>query len=225
MKPEEFSDKLIAELDKTKPRSTAPFRKVAKKYSKLLKNEKAEFVLQVAKVILKTGKYRWVAYELIYEHSQTFQSLDRKKLETLGEGINSWWTVDSFARTLSGPAWLAGLISLDTIQDWAKSDDLWWRRAALVSTVALNIRTHGGKGDVKRTLAVCKMLVNDHEDMIVKALSWALRALVVHDTRAVREFLDRNQGQIAPRVHREVKNKLNTGLKNPRIQKSTGKGN
>ncbi|KQC13237.1 MAG: hypothetical protein APR63_09155 [Desulfuromonas sp. SDB] len=215
MKPEEFADKLISELDNTKPRSTDPLRKVSKKYSKLLKAEKAESVLQVAKVILKTGKYRWVAYELIYEHSQTFQTLNRKKLETLGKGINSWWTVDSFARTLSGPAWLAGLITLDTVKDWAKSDDLWWRRAALVSTVALNIRTHGGKGDVNRTLDICKMLVDDHEDMIVKALSWALRALVVHDPNAVEEFLKVNKQVIAARVNREVRNKLNTGLKTP----------
>ena len=152
---------------------------------------------------------------MTFDHREAFKSLDREKLETLGKGINSWWTVDSFARTLSGPAWLDGLISKKTIRDWAKSDDLWWRRAALVSTVALNIRTHGGKGDVNRTLDICKMLVDDHEDMIVKALSWALRALVVHDPNAVEEFLKVNKQVIAARVNREVRNKLKTGLKTP----------
>ena len=93
--------------------------------------------------------------------------------------------------------------------------DLWWRRAALVSTVALNVRSHGGTGDIARTLAICRLLVEDHEDMVVKALSWALRELVAHDPHAVEEFLQDHESVLAARVNREVRNKLTTGLKNP----------
>ena len=52
-------------------------------------------------------------------------------------------------------------------------------------------------------------------DLVVKALSWALRELVVHDPLAVRVFLDGNEAVLAGRVKREVCNKLRTGLKNP----------
>jgi 3-methyladenine DNA glycosylase AlkD len=81
--------------------------------------------------------------------------------------------------------------------------------------VALNMRSHGGPGDVPRTLAVCRLLVADHEDMVGKALSWALRELVVHDPQAVETFLQEHQEALAARVKREVRNKLATGLKNP----------
>jgi hypothetical protein len=37
---------------------------------------------------------------------------------------------------------------------------------------------------------------------------------VVHDARAVREYLEDFDGVLAARVKREVKNKLRTGLKN-----------
>jgi 3-methyladenine DNA glycosylase AlkD len=124
--------------------------------------------------------------------------------------------VDSFARTLSGPAWLHGQVSDALIHRWARSEDHWWRRAALVSTVALNVRSRGGTGDVPRTLAVCRLLVDDHDDMVVKALSWALRELVAHDPEAVRAFLGAHDEVLAARVKREVTNKLTTGLKNPR---------
>ena len=67
-----------------------------------------------------------------------------------------------------------------------------------------------------RTLAVCRLLVADHEDMVAKAMSWALRELVVHDPEAVRGFLKEHAGTLAARVKREVQNKLNSGLKNPR---------
>ena len=52
--------------------------------------------------------------------------------------------------------------------------------------------------------------------MVIKALSWALRALVVHDAGAVRQFLADHEDRLAARVKREVRHKLTTGLKNPR---------
>ena len=125
-------------------------------------------------------------------------------------------SVDGFARILAGPAWLAGQVPDELIHKWAHSTDRWWRRAALVSTVALNMRSQGGMGDIPRTFAVCRLLVDDRDDMVVKAMSWALRALVVHDPDAVRGFLAEYKELLAARVKREVRNKLETGLKNPR---------
>jgi 3-methyladenine DNA glycosylase AlkD len=171
---------------------------------------------------LHTYGYRWHAYELIRDHRAAFRTLGEAELEEFGQGIDSWSSVDSFARTLAGPAWLNGQVSGGLIHRWARSPDRWWRRAALVSTVALNVRSDGGTGDVPRTLAIyrtlaiCRLLVDDRDDMVVKAMSWALRALAVHDPDAVREFLSEYEDALAARVKREVRNKLVTGLKNPR---------
>ena len=52
--------------------------------------------------------------------------------------------------------------------------------------------------------------------MVVKALSWALRELVLWDSAGVRNFLDQHDGTVSTRVQREVTNKLETGLKDPR---------
>ena len=41
------------------------------------------------------------------------------------------------------------------------------------------VRAAGGTGDSERTLAVCALLGADHDNTIVKALSWALRALAI----------------------------------------------
>ncbi len=160
--------------------------------------------------------HRWQAYELIAGHKGAFGSLREETLEELGHGINSWWTVDSFTRTLSGPAWRDGLVTDNLIVKWAHSPDFWWRRAALVSTVAFNIRSQGGRGDAARTLSICRLLADDHEDMVVKALSWALRELVYFDPLAVEGFLKEHESVLAGRVKREVGSKLRTGLKNPR---------
>jgi 3-methyladenine DNA glycosylase AlkD len=195
--------------------NTRNARAVRRKYSLMLNEAAPGFIFELARELLNEYGDRWIAYELIRNHEPAFQSVGEPELRELGRDIDSWWSVDSFARTLSGPAWLKGQINDEVVHKWARSGNRWWRRAALVSTVALNVRSRGGRGDVPRTLAVCRLLVNDHDDMIAKAMSWALRELVVHSPDAVSEFLKKHERSLHARVKREVGNKLRTGLKNP----------
>lgn len=197
-------------------RNAPSVRAVRRRYSRELKAAEPEFVLDLVRELVAVHGYRGMAYELILYHRDAFQRLGEAEVEELGRGIHSWGSVDSFARLVSGPAWRDGQVSDELIHHWAESEDRWWRRAALVSTVALNVRSRGGRGDVPRTLGVCRLLVDDPDDMVVKALSWALRELVVHDPEAVRGFLEEHEDRLTARVKREVRNKLTTGLKNPK---------
>jgi len=212
----EIAAKIEAELRALPVRNIPNEREIRRKYSQMLKKANPEFILNLASELKEKCRYRVFAYELIRSHKEAFQSIGEKELEEFGRGINSLWSVDAFARTLAGPAWLRGQVTDGLIHKWAHSEDLWWRRAALVSTVALNMRSQGGMGDALRTLEVCCLLVDDHDDMVVKAMSWALRVLVVHDPGEVSEFLNKNEDVLAARVKREVQNKLTTGLKNPK---------
>jgi 3-methyladenine DNA glycosylase AlkD len=58
--------------------------------------------------------------------------------------------------------------------------------------------------------------------MVEKALSWALRELVVHDPAAVERFMAAHAARLGSRVKREVESKLKTGLKNPRSRSRRG---
>jgi len=213
---ERVASAMDAEIRALPALNTPNVRAIRRHYSHELKPAAPEFVLNLARALLGVYGHRWVACELIQNHRKAFQAVGAHELEEFGRGIDSWSSVDSFARTLAGPAWLQGQVPDGLIHQWAHSDDRWWRRAALVSTVALNVRSQGGRGDVGRTLAVCRLLVGDHDDTVVKAMSWALRELVVHDADAVAEFLSAHEDVLAARVKREVRNKLTTGLKNPR---------
>ena len=207
---------LSAEIEALPVKNTPNVRAIRQRYSREWRAASASFVLGVAKELMECYGHRWLAYELIRGHEGAFGAIGERELELLGRGLDGWSSVDAFARTLAGPAWLRGQVSDALIRRWARSGDRWWRRAALVSTVALNVRSRGGMGDVARTLAVCRILVSDHDDMVVKAMSWALRELVVHDPDAVWAFLEESEGRLGARARREVRNKLTTGLKNPR---------
>ena len=174
--------------------------------------------VRVAQGLVDGGTFEGglVAFELLWRHRAAAETLTAGDLARLARGADNWATADCFACLVSGPAWRRGRVDDTWNARWARSRDRWLRRIALVSTVPLNLTSRGGTGDVPRTLRVCRTLVSDHDDMVVKALSWALREVARRDPAAVRRFLERHRATIAPRVAREVTNKLMTGLKTPK---------
>ena len=190
---------------------------IAGDLARRLRDEPGETV-ELASKLVASGGYdeRTLAYILLSRHRAAFASLGADRIEALGAGIDNWASVDAFCMRVAGPAWLAGQIDDAVIDRWSRSPDRWWRRAALVSTTTLNKKRAGSKGDAPRTLALCERLTGDRDDMVVKAVSWALRALSERDPDAVRGFLDAHEDILAARVKREVRRKLETGLKNPR---------
>jgi len=197
-------------------------RAVRRRHSQSWATRPADFVLAAARRIAEQSSLRWAAYELIRFHRAAFAALDDEILAEFAAGLNSWDSVDSFARTLSGPAWAHGRMTDSLVDRWAASPDRWLRRTALVSTVALNRPREGGRVDAPRTLAVCTRLVADRDDMVVKALSWALRELGRQDPEPVQAFLAEHEAGLAARVKREVGHKLRTGLKHPRARRRAG---
>jgi 3-methyladenine DNA glycosylase AlkD len=218
---EELENEIVSSFSALKKANVGSIRNLRRQFSRQLAEVPAQLVLTLAlKLIRGAVVPRFLAYELILYHKPALRSLKATSLENLGRGNQSWVGVDTFACYLSGPAWRERQISDAVVRRWARSRDRWWRRTAVVSTVALNNRARGGSGDTVRTLIVCSMLVADRDDMVVKALSWALRELSKRDPDSVRKFLEAHDGKLAPRVVREVTSKLQTGLKNPRKQRT-----
>jgi 3-methyladenine DNA glycosylase AlkD len=193
-------------------------RAIRREFSSEIKPLSANQVIELALLLLNSNELssRFVAYELVHYHVVALRSLNSRNIVMLGKGIDNWAAVDTFACYLSGPAWRERQIPDSVISSWTRSKDRWWRRAAVVSTVALNNKTRGGRGDTKRTIEICKLVVDDHDDMIVKALSWALRELSKREPKAVGTFISDYESCLHPRVLREVRTKLRTGLKNPK---------
>ena len=181
-----------------------------------LKDWSPKQLLQLAFDLVQTRilECNMVAFELLWKNKNALNLLRLKDVELLGENIDNWVTTDTFSIMISGYAWREDQITDADILSWLKSDNRWWRRAAVVSTVTLNLRSRGGKGDVKRTLMICEQVIDERDDMIVKALSWALRELSKSNKVAVEEFMEKHGSKLAGRVRREVYTKLETGRKN-----------
>ena len=95
-------------------------------------------------------------------------------------GVNNWDLVDMSASTLFGQHDPDGKLALR----FSKSENLWHRRIAIVSTFAA-LR----KGDTARTFLIAEKLLGDRHDLIHKATGWLLRGAGKLDAPALLHFL------------------------------------
>jgi 3-methyladenine DNA glycosylase AlkD len=190
-------------------------RPIVKELNKSFKQSPPEEVIAFAKQLNATRilEAQQIAFELIDKNRTAMRRLTLDDLYVFGEGIDNWVSVDHFAGLVAGPAWREGQIPDEVVEEWATSEDRWWRRAAVVCTVALNQKARGGSGDPTRTLKICELVAADKDDMVAKALSWALRELAKRDPDPVTKFVDQNETLLPSRVVREVRRKISTGRK------------
>ena len=208
---------LAARLAAGEARGLAALRRLRRETSRALGRAPGRLVLEIGQALVASGApgARVLGSELVLHHPTALSVLRTADARRLAGRLASWSDVDVFGCAISGQAFRDGRLPEAEILRWARSRDLFWRRAALVSTVPLNVRARGGSGDARRTLRICRALVSDREDLVVKALSWALRVLAERDPTAARHFVAAHRAELAPRVLREVGNKLRTGRKNP----------
>jgi len=172
--------------------------------------------IKLCKALVEEGVFECqvLAYELIGRNRKLLDALSYSDLQDLWKNLDNWASVDHFTVGIYGVLWGKGVVEDHHIHALLDSDNFWDRRVAVVSTVALNLKSRGGMGDTQRTLAVCERVVDDHQDMIQKALSWALRELSKRDREAVILFMEKYEDRLAGRVVREVSHKLEFGTKN-----------
>eukprot|EP00931_Biecheleriopsis_adriatica_P088521 TRINITY_DN62823_c0_g1_i1.p1 TRINITY_DN62823_c0_g1~~TRINITY_DN62823_c0_g1_i1.p1 ORF type:complete len:305 (-),score=50.66 TRINITY_DN62823_c0_g1_i1:83-997(-) len=87
--------------------------------------------------------------------------------------VNNWDLVDCFVPHVMGDYLLSKPGSERRfLYSWAKHENMWKRRSAVLTTFAF-IRA----GDYKDALALCKMLLDDDQDLMHKATGWMLREI------------------------------------------------
>jgi 3-methyladenine DNA glycosylase AlkD len=117
------------------------------------------------------------------------------------EFINNWDLVDSSALQIVG----AYLFSRDRkpIYRLAHSSSLWERRISILSTFYFIRRE-----DFTDTLAIAKLLLQDQEDLIHKAVGWMLREVGNRNRKVEEEFVDRHYKEMPRTMLRYAIEKL-----------------
>ncbi len=77
----ELAAAIDAEIKALPVQNTPALRAVRRKYSRILQEDPAEFILQLARDLCKIEAYRWIAYELIRGHLQLSSAWGQQNLK------------------------------------------------------------------------------------------------------------------------------------------------
>jgi 3-methyladenine DNA glycosylase AlkD len=167
-------------------------RKLAKKY-KALSVDDLEKLLQS-----KIHEQRFLALSIIrlnYEEWKTeaekryFFELSLKNISS----IDNWDLVDTFIPYVIGD-FLKKNGNISLLYDFVKSENLWIKRIAIMSTFAF-IK----ENSFDDTIKICELLLSDKHDLIQKACGWMLREMWKRDEKILLNFLE-NHHKIMPRT-------------------------
>ncbi|EAQ01778.1 hypothetical protein OB2597_00135 [Pseudooceanicola batsensis HTCC2597] len=117
------------------------------------------------------------------------------------------WAIADHACSALGRRIEADLARLDAVEVWTRSDHMWSRRAALVSTLFLAKPNHPTPAQLaarERVLGWAAGYVPDRDWFIQKAVAWWLRDLSKHDADRVRAFLAEHGDAMKPFARREA---------------------
>ena len=167
--------------------SVPDVRKVAKRFSqiitlkeltKLIENPIHE--VRLCALIILVNKYKKEDRDKIYQYY----------LKHLNS-VNNWDLVDTSAPHIVGDYLYKNPEQSKILIDFSHSENLWVRRVSIVSTFAF-IKNN----EFNKTLEIANLLLNDHQDLIHKAVGWMLREIYKRDKRIIKRFLRQNYALI-----------------------------
>jgi len=126
---------------------------------------------------------------LVNKYSKSKSEKDRNKLYNTYissfKYVNNWDLVDVTCPHVIGKHLMDKNRSI--LYTWAKSEDLWIKRIAIISTHFF-IR----KNDLQDTFKIAEILLNDEHDLIHKAVGWMLREAGKRDIKKEEIFLKKH---------------------------------
>jgi len=158
-------------------------REISKRYFSLISLKDLEELLDN-----KYHEMRIIALLILmlqYKKSKKNRLMQRKIYEFYlkkTDRINNWDLVDISAPKIVGDFLWKN--KEDILKELAQSPNLWERRIAIISTFSF-IKNR----DFGETLAISNMLLHDEQDLIHKAVGWALREVGKKNKKVLELFL------------------------------------
>jgi len=133
--------------------------------------------------------------------ARAFQTPDQLPLYEELIVTGAWWDyVDEVASRRIGPILLAHPAELaPTMRSWSRSDDLWKRRASIISQLRFKERT-----DLGLLYDCIGPSIGSREFFLRKAIGWALREYAKTDPEAVRLYVSDHEADLSGLSRREA---------------------
>jgi 3-methyladenine DNA glycosylase AlkD len=153
---------------------TAEIRKLARRFTKVLKNDAGiPYLVEVADLLFQGDilEEKVLAVFLLENQVGEFAEREFRLFERWLTRISSWADHDALVHYLIGPMIVNNPARQRRALQWTQSPDPWHRRAAAVSLIRL-ARLGQSLPQVRR---VTQRLLKNQDDMVQKGLGWLLR--------------------------------------------------
>jgi len=153
---------------------TAVVTKISKKYFSEVEDKSKEEIFQLCELLFSSGimEESFIACNWSYGARSRFEEKDFLVFEEwIKKYVSNWATCDTLCNHTVGsfiekyPDYVADL------KAWAKSDNMWMRRAAAVSLI---VPAKRGRF-LKEAFDISDILIADTEDLVQKGYGWLLK--------------------------------------------------
>lgn len=168
---------------------------ISKKYYDFIKKISKEDLCRLCENLFKSDMYEQfiIAANWIQKRSNEFTSKDIKLFEEwIDKYVNNWAKCDVFCNHSVGSLIEKYPKLIKYPKKWAKSKNLWMRRASAVSLI-----TPAKKGlFLDDIFEICDTLLEDKEDMVRKGYGWLLKVTSQPHLKPVFDYVMKNKDKM-----------------------------
>lgn len=139
------------------------------------------------------------------KQTRAFQTMEAVPLYEYLISDGAWWdVVDEVATHRFLPLFETDHDAIaDVLRGWSKSDDLWLRRAAIISQVLRREET-----ECELIFELAEPALRERAFFLRKAIGWALRAAAKHHPAKIRRYVDQQRDVLSGLSRREAEKGL-----------------
>jgi len=148
---------------------------------------------------------RGVAVALLEGSAEELEPRDLDLLESMLRSSGTWAFVDWIAIRLVGPLVVRHPALLSVIDGWAKNEDFWMRRSALLTLLLPIRRGETGAGSQwRRFLRYADGMLAEKQFFIRKAIGWVLREAAARSPERVLSYVNSRGPRMSGLTWREA---------------------
>lgn len=186
--------------------------KIAKEFFKEIKEKSKKEIFEMCEELWKSGyiEESFVACNWCYSLHKNFEPKDFKIFEKwIEKYISNWASCDTFCNHTMGEFIEMYPDFVPKIKKWAKSKNLWVRRASAVSLI---VPARRGKF-LKDVFEISDILLQDKEDLVQKGYGWALKVASQAHQKEVFDYVMKNKSKMPRTALRYAIEKMPKELK------------
>ncbi|MEM2117600.1 MAG: DNA alkylation repair protein [Candidatus Bathyarchaeia archaeon] len=168
---------------------TAELKELIKKYRDAFKRLSLQEKFALSRMFFESGYSEQSTFGIVVlaQGAKEIKSSDFGFLDEIANYLNNWGTTDGFSLYVMQPLLVTyPKETLNLLEKWNKSDNLWKRRASVV----IFTRKIGMSGKfTDKALALCNNLIWDKEGMVRKGVGWALKDCMRGDKEKVLNYV------------------------------------